>query len=294
MLTFRKQYQYRKPADGEGVEPGGAEVVENKQDAQQNEPDEAQQQVEQRARAMGWTPKDQFKGDPSKWREAAEFVERGEREMPLMRAQNKRLEAKVAELSTAIKDMGDFMSKTEQRAYDRALSELKAQRKEALAAGDGDTFEKVDDAIEKIKREAAEAAAKHKQQAQEPAEDPVYKEWESRNKWLSDPDMQEYAEFAAQRLRNGGERSQGAEFLDMVTQKVKAKYPEKFTNPRRETANSVEGAAPAPRKGGKGFADMPADAKAACERMAKNAFAGDEKAMAKFKADYVKNYFEEA
>jgi hypothetical protein len=56
----------------------------------------------------------------------------------------------------------------------------------------------------------------------------------------------------------------------------------------------VEGAAPAARRGGKSYADMPAEARAACDRMAKNGFGGDEKAMAKFKADYVKQYFDEA
>jgi len=296
MLTLRKFYVLRAPADGEGAESGGAAVAEDQNttvEAGDKGVDEAQQQIEARARAMGWTPKDEFKGDPAKWRDAGEFVERGENLLPLVKAQNKRLEREVAELKQTTREMGDYLSKTEQRAYDRALADLKQQRKEALAAGDGDAFEKADEQIKTVEREAAEKAAKRAEKKDD-GPDPVYAEWESRNAWLKDTELSEYAEFAAQKLRASGEKATGAEFLDMVAERVKKQFPAKFTNPRRETAQAVEGAAPAARRGGKSYADMPAEARAACDRMAKNGFGGDEKAMAKFKADYVKQYFDEA
>ena len=296
MLTLRKFYVLRAPVDGEGAESGGAAATEDQNtniEAGDKGADDAQQQLEARARAMGWTPKDEFKGDPSKWRDAGEYVKRGETEVPLLRAQNKRLEAKIGELSTTVREMGEYLSKTEQRAYDRAIADLKEQRKAALAAGDGDAFEKADDQIKEIERDVAAKAAKRADKADDGA-DPVYIEWESRNTWLKDPELSEYAEFAAQKLRAGGERATGAEFLDLVAKKVKDQFPAKFTNPRRESAQSVEGSAPARRGGGKTYADMPADARAACDRMAKNGFNGDEKAQAKFKADYVKNFFEAA
>lgn len=295
MLTLRKFYVLRAPADGD-AEPGGAAVVDNPNagdDTGGKGADEAQQQIEARARAMGWTEKAEFKGDPAKWRDAAEFVERGENLLPLVKAQNKRLEREVAELKQTTRELGDYLSKTEQRAYDRALADLKQQRKEALAAGDGDAFEKADEQIKTVEREAAEKAAKRAEK-KDNGPDPVYAEWESRNAWLKDSELSEYAEFAAQKLRANGEKATGAEFLDMVTAKVKAQFPAKFTNPRRETAQAVEGSAPAARRGGKSYADMPAEARAACDRMAKNGFGGDEKAMAKFKADYVKQFFDEA
>lgn len=249
--------------------------------------------VEAEAAKMGWTPKDQFKGDPAKWRPADEFVERGKNMLPIVQATVKRQEKQIEELTRTVKDFTEHMTKTEQRAYDRALATLKEQRKEAIAAGDGEAFDKVDEAIEDLRKEASTKAAKTKT-ADDQIDDPVYSEWEGRNKWLADKDMAEYAEFAAQKLRQGGETATGAEFLDLVTKKVKGQFPDKFTNPRRESAPSVEGAAPAPRKGGKGYADMPADARAACDRMAKNGYSGDAKAMADFKANYTKTYFEEA
>lgn len=296
MLTLRKFYVLRSPADGEGAESGGAAVADAENtnvDTGDKGADDAQQQIEARARAMGWTEKSEFKGDPAKWRDAAEFVERGENLLPLVKAQNKRLEREVAELKQTTREMGDYLSKTEQRAYDRALADLKQQRKEALAAGDGDAFDKADEQIEQLKSDAAAKAAKRAEKKDD-GPDPVYAEWESRNAWLKDTELSEYAEFAAQKLRASGEKATGAEFLDMVAERVKKQFPAKFTNPRRESAQAVEGAAPAARRGGKSYADMPAEARAACDRMAKNGFGGDEKAMAKFKADYVKQYFDEA
>jgi hypothetical protein len=300
MLKFRKKYLFLNAAAGdEGSSSGGAAAADNQNAGvlsgadSDSGVDEAQQQIEARARGMGWTPKDEFKGDPAKWRDAAEFVERGESLLPLVKAQNKRLEREVAELKQTTRELGDYLTKTEQRAYDRAIADLKQQRKDAIAAGDGDAFDKAEDQIKVLERDVAAKAAKHAQKVDDGA-DPVYTEWESRNPWLKDAELSDYAEFAAQKLRANGEKATGAEFLDLVAQKVKAQFPAKFTNPRRETAQAVEGAAPARRGGGKTYADMPADARAACDRMAKNGFAGNEEAAKKFKDQYVKQYFEEA
>lgn len=292
MITKAMRFVIRRPAGEDGSDNGGSTTegadagAEGQGDADTGR-DEA---VEAEALAMGWTPKDKFKGDPDKWRPAAEFVERGKTILPIVQAKVKKQEAELAELRATVRELGDFVSKTEKRAYDKALADLNAQRAEAISAGDGEAFAKIDERIEAVKAEVA--AKEQKQAAKTQKTDPVYEEWASRNKWLEDADMAEYGEFAAQQLRNRGEKATGAEFLEMVTARVKAQFPAKFTNPRREAAPAVEGGAPAPRKGGKGFADMPADARAACDRMARNLFNGDEKAMAKFKSDYVKNHFE--
>lgn len=249
--------------------------------------------VEAEAAKMGWTPKDQFKGDPAKWRPADEFVERGKNMLPIVQATVKRQEKQIEELTRTVKDFTEHMTKTEQRAYDRALATLKEQRKEAIAAGDGETFDKVDDQIAELKKDAEAKAAKAAPK-DAPADDPVYAEWETRNKlWLEDPKMAAYGETAAAFLRKTGETAQGAEFLELVTKEVREKFPDKFENPRRAAAPAVEGAAPGARRGGKAYADMPAEARAACDRMAKNGFT-DAKQAADFKANYVKQYFEGA
>jgi hypothetical protein len=294
MITKAMRFVIRRPAGEDGSNNGGgqAEGVSDAQAQDDGDPaaDAASKAVEDKAREMGWTPKDQFKGDPSKWRDASEFVERGEKLLPIVQAKVKKQEAELRELRATVKDLGDFVTKTEQRAYDRALADLTAQRAAAIEAGDGKAFTEIDEQIQSVRAEVVAKA--QKQAAKAETTDPEYEEWAGRNKWLEDPAMSAYAESMAIYLRKSGEKATGSDFLELVAKEVKAKFPEKFTNPRRAAAPAVESGAPAPRKGGKGFADMPADARAACDRMARNLFNGDEKAMAKFKADYVKNHFE--
>lgn len=246
--------------------------------------------LENEAKAMGWTPKDQFKGDPEKWRPADEFVERGKNMLPIVQAQVKRQEREIAELRQTTREFAEHNRKADERAMAKAMATLKTQRAEAVAAGDGEAFAKADEAIDKLKEQTPANDKKDDGQA----DDPVFKEWESRNKWMEDADMREEATALATYLRNHPKHKEktGSDFLELLTKEVKAKFPDKFTNPRRESAASVEGSTPAPRKGGKSYADMPAEARAACDRMAKNGYT-DAKKAADFKAQYVKTYFEE-
>ena len=50
--------------------------------------------LEDRAAQMGWVPVDKFRGDPAHWVDAETFVKKGEEVMPILRANNRRLEEK--------------------------------------------------------------------------------------------------------------------------------------------------------------------------------------------------------
>jgi hypothetical protein len=283
MFIGRKHVYRAEAGEADG---GGADVVETVDPADNTDtPD-----IEAEARKMGWTPKAEFRGDPDKWRGADEFVERGRNMLPIVRATVKKQEREIADLKASMKQFAEFHDKTEQRAYAQALSDLKEQRAQAIAAGDGAAFDKVDDAIDSLKKDIAIKTAKP---ATDDA-DPVFNDWKDRNKWLDDPKMEAFGNAAANYLRSTGEKATGADFLELVTKEVKAKFPDKFENPRRSAAPAVEGGAPAARgKAGQSFADMPAEARNACERMARNAYADKPKEAAAFKAQYTKTYFEE-
>lgn len=251
---------------------------------------EAQKEVEAKARKMGWSEKSEFKGDPAKWRPADEFVERGENMLPLLRSQVKKQDRQIADLTRTVQEFAEYASKTEARAMEKALTQLRQERADAIAKGDGVAFDKVDAQIETLRKKAEAPAPKQ----QDNGEDPVFNEWISRNKWAEDKKLQKVGRAIAEALVDEGETATGTDLLDLVTKEIKVRYPEKFENPRRNAAPTVEGGA-APRKsGGKGFADMAPDARAACERMAKNGFPDDAKKQAEFKAGYVKNYHAEA
>lgn len=248
--------------------------------------------VEQKAEKMGWTPKDKFRGDPAKWRPADEFVERGENMLPIVKARVAQQAKEIEELKSSMKQFGEYHNKTEQRAYEKALHDLKQQRADAIAAADGVTFDRVDEQIDSLKKEIdiknREAAPKDKSTEN----DPVYQEWLGRNKWATDPKLNEWAFSHGKYLIEVGDAEYGIDVFEKVTKAAKARYPEKFENARRNSAPTVEGGVPKQRGGGKSYADLPADAKAACDRMAKNAYSDKPKELAAFKAEYTKNYFE--
>jgi hypothetical protein len=291
---IRNRYVYRNEA-GEGGEDGGGEAVVADKAKVAGEGESGEREVSPeiiaKAEKMGWTPKDQFKGDPDKWRPADEFVERGENMLPLLRSQVKRQERQIAELSATVKDFTEHLSKTEKRAYDKALADLKEARAAAIKAGDGETFDKVDDAIADL-RDKMKPKEAPQQDGAIPEKD--FNEWLSRNRWAEEEEMQDIGVGIRKTLHKQHPDATPLELLDLVTKEVKRRFPEKFENPRRNTAAAVEGAAPPRKSGGKTYADLPADARAACDRMARNGYADKPKEMAEFKAAYVKSFFEEA
>lgn len=261
--------------EGEGQPEEGAQEGEVVQQPQNTE-------VEDKARKMGWVPKSEFRGDPEKWRPAEEFVERGENMVPLLRSQVKRQEREIAELKQTMHQFAEYHTKTEQRAYEKALKDLREQRAAAIAAGDGVAFDKVDSQINELREELE---SKKTQKPQEEGETPEFREWLSRNAWANDVKLQNIGRGIAEALVADGETARGVELLDLVSQEIKRRYPEKFENPRRNAAPSVEGAASAPRKAGKSYADLPPEAKAACDRFVKQGLTTKEK--------YVKQFFED-
>ncbi|MGB8345426.1 MAG: hypothetical protein WCD86_11110, partial [Ktedonobacteraceae bacterium] len=225
--------------------------------AQDNEADKGGDpvvsEVEQKAMKMGWTPLDKFKGDPDKWRPADEFVERGENMLPIIKAQVKRQDREIAELKETLQKFGEYTTKTEQRAYEKALNELREQRAQAIASGDGAAFDRVDGEINAMREQFKPQVAEVKQKDSET--DPVYVEWKSRNSWVNDARAEKWAFDYGNYLINAGKADRGIDVFEQISKAARAEFPEKFSNPRRDAAPSVEGGVPAARRGGKSYAD---------------------------------------
>lgn len=262
-MLIQGKHVYRAEA-GE-AEGGGTDVIEKVVDKvdDKDPPD-----TEEKARKMGWTPKDEFRGDPDKWRGAKEFVERGENMLPIVREKVRRQEQQIAELRQTIGELAEHNTKTEQKAFQRAYRELKAQQLQAVSTGNAAAYAQVDRAIDALQKEAAESP---RVSLPNPGADPEYKAWEEKNRWaVTDKESAAYAESYAEYMRKTGSSLTGSEFLEKVTEAVKKQFPDKFRNPRRDNAASVEGNSNVSQKSGKSYADLPADAKAACDRFVKN------------------------
>ena len=260
--------------------------------------------VEQEATQLGWTPKDQFKGNPEKWIPADEFVARGKEIMPILRknneklladvvavkAENARLAAAITEAQESMTEFRKFHDETAQRAYEQALKDLRIQKADAIKAGDGDTVVAVDEAIQDLNSKAPKAL-KEDPKPTPPAQIPVHPDiapWEKDNEaWLAEPDKKAYAMSIGGYVRAMHPKLEGRAFLDKITEEVEKHFG------GGKPVQRVEGAGNnPPRRSGKSYSDLPTDARQACDRMAQKLVGPSRafKTVDEWRASYVKSY----
>lgn len=190
------------------------------------------------ATELGWVPKDQFRGDPERWRPADEFIRAGReiqqtasRELRSMREQMERIGGVTSQL------LSDKAA--ERDAY--------WQSQMTRAVEDGDT-----------ERALQLAQQKPSQQAPQPAgAPPETQAWIAKNEWFNtDPLAQARAIEITERLKH----LPVAEQLAQAERGIRKEFPEHFPAPAKQPPATQTGmsrkAAPSNRE--KGFADMPA------------------------------------
>lgn len=233
-------------------------------------------QTEAKARQMGWVPLEKFKGDPAKWRPAEDYIARGEEVLPILKHNNRQLldkltgleatveslKAAKAEADESMEALRKYHEETAQREYDRAMRDLKAAKIDAIREGDHERAAQLEGQIDTLKEPAKLPEPKRTTQTTTPQENPVVTQWLADNaEMMADKEKKAYAMGMVSYLRAMGDTRQDRAFLDEVSDMVKQKYAEPA--PRQK----VEGGGTRPRSGVKTYADLPADAKAACDKM---------------------------
>lgn len=199
---------------------------------------------EAQAREQGWKPKEEYEGDPSKWREAKEFVERGE-----LFGKIDSMGKELKETRKALKMLQEHHSKVKETEFQNAMKELRTLQKKHLEEGNSDEYLKTTEIITDLRAE--QKAREIQSQAQSNQPDPRFNEWVNANKWYeTDKELREFADTigAGYAQRNPG--TDPEDVLEYVSTQVKSRYKEKFQNPNRTKPNSVEGnSSPANTKG---------------------------------------------
>ncbi len=254
---------------------------------------QGQPEIEAKAREQGWRPKEEFRGDPEKWRPADEFLRRGEEILPILRDQHKRTEEMLSrerqareddrrqlnEMAQTLKEFREFSAKGEERAYERAKRELEQKLETSVMHADVETFRQTKEELDKLEKPKPVEARKPAGEGTEvtgasptlPAE---VMTWVNENPWFNkDFDMTETAKQQDAHLMKMHPHWTHAERLAEVLNRVKRVYPEKFQNDRRSEPAPVGdgggGTPPSKANGKKTFSDLPAQARAAYERFAK-------------------------
>jgi len=198
---------------------------------------------EETARSQGWKPLEEYEGDKAKWRGSKEFVERGEL-FNKMDSINKDLK----DTRKALKMLQEHHTKVKETEYNNALKELKALQKRHLEEGNSDGYLETTDLLTDLK---AEQKAREVVQETTPAQpDPRFTAWVNENRWYSsNQEMREFADTLGIGYRERNPDKDPEDILRYVTEQVRTKFKERFTNPNRNKPSSVEGtSAPAGKK----------------------------------------------
>lgn len=130
---------------------------------------EVSQEVISEARSQGWVPKEEFRGPEDVWVDAEKFVLKGKQINPILRKNNEILlkkigdkDKEIAEIKASVEEFKAFQKEAYQRKlgeYETQIAQLKVAKREAVTNGDGDRVVAIDDAIDELKEQKAQAKA---------------------------------------------------------------------------------------------------------------------------------------
>ena len=227
--------------------------------------------TEERARAMGWVPQEDFRGDSERWVDAETFLDRGENIMPILKERLTKFEKEnklsTQKLEKATKDLETFVAhhkQTYKRAYDNAFRDLESKKREAVSAGDTDAYDTLQQEHDDLQKEVDDL--REQQAPQQVPESPAFQSWLEANPWYStDADMQTFVDGVAANLQVNQVYKTDDEFYNEVTRRTKIAFPHKFENVQQNRPAAVEGvvagADPDLVGVGKKWADVPIEAK---------------------------------
>lgn len=122
----------------------------------------------------------------------------------------------------------------DERARERALRELDAQKREALEDQNYDAVMAIDKQI----RETENAPL-----ATDTPANPAFDRWREDNDWYDEsPEMKDYADMVGNHYAARHPGEDPAKVFEYVTNEVKTRFADKFQNTRRQQPNPVEGA----------------------------------------------------
>lgn len=228
------------------------------------------EQDERRAQAerMGWADKEHWRGDPDQWVDHEEFLRRGEERLPVLQERLRKQDQQMAGLQKELRQVIQTQGEWRRQETERVQKEFDERKRRAVSEADTDAYDRVSKEEEEYRRSMSDAASA-------PSVDPDFEAWHEKNNWYGDGGHQGMTRYANRMgriiLEDQPELKGTADFYDEVEQAVRARYPDHFTNPRRERGAAVASAQGGPGGAGGGakrkkvYSDMPADARAKCD-----------------------------
>jgi hypothetical protein len=284
------------------------------------------EELEARARRMGWRPQEEFRGDPNRWTDAKSFIERGEAELPIIRERYRALDDRFArmenefgatrqqlqdvtyrahEMQGILGEFRDRAKRAEEVAYARARTELESRMEAAMEQADKSGYNRAKGELDALNRAERDSVAPPPRPPaapqfdpnmapggqQPPPMDPTVMRWVEENPWFRlDRTMAGYATAKFMEVQQARPGLGTQDHLDAVRTDVMQRFPEKFENPKRAAAAAVASSSPpagsAKQKGPPPFEQWPEDAR--------KGYLSAKKYMPDYKPEeYAKMYFTE-
>lgn len=255
---------------------------------------------ESEARAQGWVAQEEYRGSERDWVDAETFVKRGREILPIVRKNNEKLLKELQEarkIAEEARSTAKEFQKFQKEQYERKAKDLEAQmaaikaaRREAITAGDGDRvieLEEAQDALKEeiaITKEQARVEPPKPEVREEPKPDASLQAWLDRNDWFGvDKRTTGIANGLGEALRAENPNLVGQAFLDKLDEELATTLPDKFG--KKRVANPMDGGTPStgrPTKSKQSYDNLPAEAKSACDRFVKQGLMSREE----YVADY--------
>lgn len=264
------------------------------EEIQQEEQPREVSKKEELAVQMGWTPKEEFKGNPEQWIDADRYVDRAFENPALTKTnlgkvlnQGVVTKKELAEVKKQLDEFGQMHMNAMKQQRETLLKEVTAKQREAVESGDVEKWE----ALEKEKESLTQdPSPKKEEQPQvkmpDPQEQEIALDFFERNPWYhADPIARQRADLFFNQYEVQNPDAPLSEKLEYLQTQMQNKRPDLFNDSPRAGLPKVEGTRRAGQNAVKSYEDLPADAKAACNLMVRKGITTKE--------TYVKEFFGE-
>lgn len=237
---------------------------------------------EQEARAAGWVPEAEFKGEkkPAVFVDAETFVKRGEELIPFIRKENKELKAELAKKEAdfakrleRIEKVNKTTFEAQQRQHEADLARVRSEQRAAVAAGDTDEFDRLEKVKDGLQKSAPKLEEADKPLTPEQEFEAKKKAFIDENSWFDedkDPDLYDWVVGRSQRIGNNHPNKTFEQVMAQTVADAKKQFPEKFggKKPASNGQSAVDDGGAFSGFGGKAdpLAKLPAEARAQAKK----------------------------
>ena len=197
---------------------------------------------EQQAFKEGWRPKDEYKGEESKWIPADEFMRRKPlfEKIDSLKSETYTTRKELQNIKKTLDSLAQHHQKVRETEYNRALADLKTERKIALNERDIEAVEVIEEKLDALKEDKTKFEQQIRAERQvKVAPTPEFVDWVKDNGWYhTDKEMHDFADSIAASHLSKNPASSPKEIFEYVNKQTKRAFPDSFKQEQRNSRPS--------------------------------------------------------